>query len=40
MISKLSAVCYAIRLTVHISNINTLKSIYYAYFYSYVKHDI
>ena len=27
---KLSAACYAVRLTVHIFNINTLKSIYCA----------
>ena len=40
MIPKLSAVCYAIRLIVIISNINTLKSIYHAYFHSYVKHGI
>jgi hypothetical protein len=32
MIRKLSASYYAIRLMVHISDINTLKSIYYAYF--------
>jgi hypothetical protein len=29
-IPKLSGACYAIRLMVHISNKNTLKSIYYA----------
>jgi hypothetical protein len=29
-----------IRLIVHISNINTLNSIYYAYFHSYIKHGI
>jgi len=28
MIPKLSAACYAIRSVVHISNINTLKSVY------------
>jgi hypothetical protein len=38
MITKLSAACYAIRLMVHISNINTLKSIYYAYFHSTIKY--
>ena len=37
MIPKLSAACYAVRLMVHISNINTLKSIYYAYFNSIIK---
>jgi hypothetical protein len=30
MIPKLSGACYAIRSVVHISNINTLKSFYYA----------
>jgi len=30
MIPKLSAACYALRSMVHISNINTLKSIYNA----------
>ena len=34
MIPKLSAVCYVIRSMVHISNINTHKSICYAYFHS------
>ena len=34
----LSAACYAIRLMVHISNINPLKSIYYAHFHSIIKH--
>ena len=38
MINKLSAACYAIRLMVHISNINTLKSISYAYFHSIIKY--
>jgi hypothetical protein len=33
-IPKLSAVCYAIRLMVHICNINTLRSIYCAYIHS------
>jgi hypothetical protein len=36
MILKLSAACYAIRSLVHISNINTLKSVYYAYFHSVI----
>jgi len=40
MIPKLSAACYAIRLMVCNSNINTLKSIYYAYFNSIIKYGI
>ena len=40
MIPKLSVVCYVIRLMVHISNINILKSIYYAYFQSVIKFGI
>ena len=32
--------CYAIRLMVHISNINTLKSIYYTYMHSIIKYGI
>ena len=39
MIPKLST-CYAIRLKVHISNINTLKSIYYTYLHSIIKYGI
>jgi len=38
MIPKLSALCYAVWLMVYISNINTLKSIYYAYFHSIIKY--
>ena len=34
MIPKMSEACYCSRSVVHISNINTLKSIYYAYFHS------
>jgi hypothetical protein len=34
MIPKLCGTCYAVRSVVHISNINTLKSIYIAYFHS------
>jgi hypothetical protein len=37
MIPKLSAACHAVRSIVHISIINTLKSIYYAYFHSITK---
>ena len=40
MIPKLSGACYVIRLMVHISNINTLKSIYSAYFHSIIKYGI
>jgi len=38
MIPKLSEVCYAIRSMVRISNINTLKSVYYVYFHSIIKY--
>jgi len=38
MIPKLSGLCYVVRLMVHISNINTLKSIYYAQFHSVIKY--
>jgi hypothetical protein len=37
MIPKLSGTCYAVRSVVHISNINTVKSIYYACFHSVIK---
>jgi len=40
VINKLSGASYAVRSIVHISNINTLKSIYYAYFNSIIKHGI
>jgi len=36
MIPKVSRPCYAIRLMVCISNINTLKSIHYTYFHSII----
>jgi len=39
MITKLSGACYA-KLMVCIGNINTLKSIYYAYFHSITKYGI
>ena len=39
MIPKLSGACYAVRMG-HISNINTLKSIYIAYFHSIIKYGI
>jgi len=38
MIPKLSAVCYAVWPRVYISDINTLKSIYYVYFHSIIKY--
>jgi hypothetical protein len=40
MIPRLSVACYAVRSMVHIGNINTLKSIYYAYFHSIIKYGI
>jgi hypothetical protein len=40
MIPKLSRACYAVRLIFHISNVATLKSIYFAYFHSIIKYGI
>jgi len=40
MIPKLSGECYAIGSIVQTCNINTLKSIYYAYFHSIIKYGI
>jgi len=40
MIPKLSKACYATRSMVHISKINTLNSIYYAYFHCIIKYGI
>jgi hypothetical protein len=40
MILKLSGACYADRSMVHISNISTLKSIYFAFFHSVMKYGI
>ena len=40
MIPKLSEACNAIRSMAHTSNINTLKSIYYACFHSIIKYGI
>jgi mannose/fructose/N-acetylgalactosamine-specific phosphotransferase system component IID len=40
MIPKLSSACYALRLMVHISNINILKSIHIASFHSILKYGI
>jgi hypothetical protein len=38
MIPKLSGACYTVRLMFHISNITTLKSIYFTYFHSIIKY--
>ena len=40
LIPKLSAACYAIRSLFHITNIDTLKSIYFAYFHSVMNYGI
>jgi hypothetical protein len=40
MIPKLSGAYYAVRLTVHVSYINTLKSIYNAYFHYIIRYGI
>jgi hypothetical protein len=40
MVPKLSGACYAVRSMFHISNVSTLKSIYFAYFHSIIKHGI
>jgi hypothetical protein len=40
MVPKLSGACYTVRLMFHISNITTLKSIYFAYFHSIIKYGI
>ena len=40
MVPKLGGVCYAVRSTVHVSNINSLKSIYYGDFNSVIKYGI
>jgi hypothetical protein len=40
MIPKLSGACYAVRLMLHINNINAIKSIYYAYFHTILKYGI
>jgi hypothetical protein len=36
-IPKISGACYAVRSLLHISNIDMLKSIYFAYFHSLIK---
>jgi hypothetical protein len=40
LIPKLSGACYAVRSLFHISNTDTLKSIYFAYFHSLMKYRI
>jgi hypothetical protein len=40
MIPKLSRACYAVRSMFDISNITTLKSIYFTYFHSIIKYGI
>ena len=40
MICKFSGACHAVRFMIHISNINAVKSIYYAYFHSFIKYGI
>jgi hypothetical protein len=40
MVPTLSGACYAVRLMFHISNINTLKSIYFVYFHSFITYAI
>jgi hypothetical protein len=37
---QLRGACYAVRYVLHTSNINTLKSIYFAYFHSSMKYEI
>jgi hypothetical protein len=40
LIPKLSAACYAVRFMLHVSNTDTLKSVYFAYFHSIMKYGI
>jgi hypothetical protein len=40
MIPKLSKASYAVRSTFHISNTETLKSIYFDHFHSVIEYDI
>jgi hypothetical protein len=40
LVPKLSGACYAVRYLSHISNINILKLIYFAYFHSLIKYRI
>ena len=40
MIPDLSAACYAVRSMVHISNVNTVKSVCCAYFHSIIKYGV
>jgi hypothetical protein len=40
LIPKLSGACYAVRSMLHVSNTDTLRSIYFAYFHSIMKYGI
>jgi hypothetical protein len=40
LIPMLSGACYAVRSMLHVSNTNTLKSVYFAYFHSVMKYEI
>jgi hypothetical protein len=40
LVPKLSRACYAVRFLSHISNIDTLKLIYFAYFHPLMKYQI
>jgi len=40
MIPMLSGTCYAVRSMFHISNINTLKPVYFTYFHSVINDGI
>jgi hypothetical protein len=40
LVPKLSGTCYAVRSMLHITNNDTLKSIYFAYFHSLMKYEI
>jgi hypothetical protein len=40
LVPKLSGACYAVRSLLHISNTDTIKSIYFAYFHSLMKYGI
>jgi hypothetical protein len=40
LVPKLTRTCYAVRSILHISNTDTLKSIYFNYFHSLLKHGM
>jgi hypothetical protein len=40
LIPTLSGACYAVRSMLHVSNTDTLKSVYFAYFHSVMKYGI